>query len=291
MKKRNSLFVCMFSLICLVLSWQCQAVQAEGWIWISSDDKYGKLYDPASVQVIRSIRTKDGTRSVPTELQAWTKTEYNAAGAAETISNYGIQSQLPDASRLAYSLALVQINPQNRTMQYIKENFYDAEGNVIWSKADGRVKEINSQEFDEDYYAMIVDVVFRQGEYARCKAEDRWKTLWTASVGDLVKSVSADTSTMRKKGENLIFWEWDESKDMAGKVVEVTFLKRAVNIVNGTEKVIEAKRWTAQNGWADVQLDGMYRVISPNTPEYSGLTVLRAFAQGYSTWVNRYSFN
>ncbi|MBQ9479576.1 MAG: hypothetical protein IJU71_08485, partial [Selenomonadaceae bacterium] len=94
------------------------AAQAEdGWYWLASDNKYSKYFDPSTVKVLKSSKRDDG-REIATEIEAWTKTTYSYDGAAETISNYEIQSLLPDPSRLKYSLALLKINPQNRTIQY-----------------------------------------------------------------------------------------------------------------------------------------------------------------------------
>lgn len=262
---------------------------AEDWLWLSSDDKYSKFIDPSSVTVVRSVDTRQG--KVATCIQAWTKTGYAYGGAKETIDSYEISAVVPDPAQLAYSYALVDINPQNRTIQYLKEDFYDPRGKVIYSKTEGRVKEVNSQEFDEAFYNAIVDQVFRMGEAQRAGAEDRWITLWESTENGLTTRVTADTTTMRMKGQNLILWEWQEIKDDAGKVLEIKFMKKAVNLPQGTERIVRADYWSSQSGWQPLEDDyeGAYRMISPRAPEYKGLTRLRAFARGYSHWVNRYS--
>ncbi len=263
------------------------------WVWISSDSKYSKFYAPARVKVTNSIRLDDG-KTVATEIQAWTKTEYSYEGAAETIKNYGIQTLLPNPARLKYSLALVQINPQNRLLEYVQEDFYDEQGNVIWSKIYNprTIKEINSQAFDEDFYAFIVDTVFHQGEAARTRAKERWHPLWSVTAGDgsAVSSI-ADTSTMRLKAENLIFWEWVEEKDTKGTVREIKFMKKAVDLARGRQKVVAYKYWSPSGGWQDLTgtTDGKYVPIQPGTHEADGLRILRAFATGYHSWVTRYS--
>ena len=139
-----------------------QAAASDDWVWISSDSKYSKYYSPARVRVL------DSYGGIATHIEAWTKTSYSYEGAVETIANYEIQSVL-DPSRLSYSLARIEINPQNRTLEYAQEDFYDTNGNVVWSKLYNprTVKEINSQAFDEAFYTAIVDVVFRHGETAR----------------------------------------------------------------------------------------------------------------------------
>lgn len=262
------------------------------WYWLSSDDKYSKYYAVKTVKVTKSAKTAHG--EVPTEIEAWTKTTYSYGGAQETIANYEIKNLIPNPTNLSYSLAEVQINPQNRTIQYLRENFYDASGKVIWSKTSGRVKEINSQEFDEDFYDAIVDAVFRQGEQERSKAKDRWIDLWEIKAPDgSLTRLTADTTTMRRKGENLILWEWQENKNAQGKIQEVKFMKKNVNLPKGTEKIISGKYWSPQKGWQtlDDDMDGAYRVIDEKSPEYKGLVRLRAFADGYSSWVNRYSID
>ena len=264
------------------------------WYYLSADDKYGKFFEPDSVKVVKKVTTTDG-REIPTEIEAWTKTTYTPEGAALTIENYDIKSILPDPNMLAYSIALLRINPQNRTIQYAREDFYDSTGRITWSTTDEKIKEINVQSFDEVFYAAIVDEVFRQGEMNRKNAQDRWIDLWQATDDNgNTTTVTADTTTMRLKGSNLILWEWQETKNQAGKVVEIKFMKKAVNLSQGTEKISTGDVWTPQSaGWnsIDDEYGGAYRMIHGDEPEYKGLVRLRAFAKGYANWVNRYSID
>ncbi len=276
----------------VLITAQTAPASADGWYWLGSDSKYSKYFDPTSVVTVRSVTTSQG-KDVATEINAWTKTTYSPEGAQETIENYGL-THLIRADQLAsgYSMALVQVNPQNRTVQYLREDFYDAQGTVLWSKVDGRVKEINSQQFDEDFYGAIVDQVFRQGEMTRIKAKDRWITLWenTDSNGN-VTQVTGDTSTMRMKGKNMFLWTWQEKKDSNGNVTEIQFTKRAVNLPQGTERIIRGEAWTPSAGWQTLTSDtatGRYYMIDSSSPAFAGLTRLRAYSTGYSTWVNRY---
>ncbi len=264
---------------------------AQDWYWLSSNDNYSKYFYPDSVKVVKKA-VNDKGNAVPTEIEAWTKTTYSYGGAAETIDNYGIKSILPDPRVLSYSLALLRINPQNRTIQYAREDFYNSANKIIWSKADGRVKEINSQSFDEDFYAAIVDEVFRHGEVKRKNAEDRWIELWNYTDEDgSVTNATADTTTMRLKGSNLIVWEWQETKNTEGQVIEIRFMKKAVNLPQGTERITSGEIWTPAAKWQTLEdeYDGSYRMIRSDEPEYKGLVRLRAYASGYSSWVNRYS--
>ena len=266
------------------------AKPAEAWYWLSSDDKYSKFFDPSSVVAVKNAKKENGDK-VPTEIKGWIKTSYSYGGAKETIESYGIGAVLKP-EQLAYSLAQVTVNPQNRTLQYLKEDFYNAKGEVVWSTTEGRVKEINSQQFDEAYYNALVDEIFRVGEMKRAAAEDRWIDLWKEETEDgQVTSVTADTTTMRMKGSNLLVWEWSETRDKSGKVLEIKFMKKAVNLNQGTERVVKGDYWSGATGWKDMddEYEGAYRAISPNEPASKGLTRLRAFAKGYSTWVNRYS--
>ena len=261
------------------------------WYWLASDNKYSKYFDPSSVKVLKSSKREDG-REIATQIEAWTKTTYSYDGAAETIDNYEIKSLLPDPSKLSYSLALLKINPQNRTIQYAREDFYDRSGKVIWSKAEGRIKEINSQSFDEDFYCAIVDEVFKQGEYDRKNASDRWIDLCKIINRDgSITTITADTTTMRLKGSNLIVWQWQDTRDATGNVTEIRFMKKAVNLAQGTERITNGEMWTPHHGWQELEdeNDGAYVMINGDAPEYKGLVRLRAFAKGYPAWVNRYA--
>ena len=265
-------------------------VRAESWYWLSSDSKYSKYFEPFSVHVTHSAETSHG--SVATEITAWTKTTYSYEGAKETLDNYGLSGLIPDPAQLSYSLAEVAINPQNRTIQYTKEDFYNPQGAVIWSKVDGRVKEITSQQFDEAFYDAIVDSVFGVGEVDRASAKESWLTLYKhAEVDGKHTTVTADTTTMRMKGDNLLFWQWSEHKDADGNVTKITFMKRTVNLPQGTERLIRAETWTPSQGWQDVEsgLDGAYHMIAADSPAYQGLLQLRAYAKANASWVHRYS--
>ncbi len=290
--KRSLRLAWLTMLLCLLAAGAVQAAEtsqaAENWTWIASDQKYGKFYAPAHVKTEASIN------GVATRISAWTKTVYSFGGAQETIANYGIEASIPDPRQLAYSLALVEVHPQTREIEYIQENFYSPDHKVIWSKVyetPRTVKEINSQAFDEDFYVVIVDTVFHHGEHDRQQAQDRWISLWQSTLpdGSTVNSM-ADTTTMRLTADNLVFWEWLETKDKAGNVVEVKFMKKALNAAQGTEKIIRGTVWTTAAGWQDMgpSLDGRYTAIPAGSAAEKGLVRLRAFIKGYQFWLNRY---
>ena len=230
-------------------------------------------------------------QAVATEITADIKTAFSYEGAEETIRNYKIGHVIANPSQLSYAVAQVRVVPQSRLLQYLGETFYDAAGNVLWSKGMGTEKEMNSQQFDEEFYASIVDIVFRRGEMERLRADDRWILLWTDETTAGIKTqVTADTSTMRRTGDNLIFWAWTEVRDTSGKAIEIKFDKRAVNLPQGTERIVTGKYWSPSDGWQplDDGYEGAYRMIVREAPEGRGLVRLRAFADGYQTWLSRY---
>ena len=157
------------AIICIMIFFAGTACAETQWFWLDSNDNYSKYFDPESVVVNKKVVNRDG-REVAIEIEAWTKTTYSYKGAATTIKDYGLTNLLPDPNALAYSLALIRVSPQNRTLQYVREDFYNSDGQVIWSKAEGRVKEINSRSFDEEFYCAIVDEVFQLGERDRKRA-------------------------------------------------------------------------------------------------------------------------
>lgn len=281
-------------LICAAIFFTAGTASAEpNWYWLFADDRYSKFFEPESVKVEKKVVTGDG-REIPIEIEAWTKTSYSYEGAAETIKNYGIANILPDPHSLSYSVALLRINPQNRTLQYAREDFYNDKNEVVWSKGEGRVKEINSQSFDEDFYCAIVDAVFDFNETEHKIAEDRWIDLYTFtnSNGDTV-NLTADTTTMRLKGSNLLLWEWETTKDSTGHTLQIRFMKKAVNLTQGTEVIKGGRIWTPTNSWQDLvdENDGAYRMIKGDEPDYKGLVRLRAYVKNNSRWVCRYSLD
>ena len=110
----KKIFALLIALMIFLPVENCAAVE---WFWLDSNDKYSKYFEPDSVTVKKKVVTSDG-REIAIEIEAWTKTTYSYNGAAETIKNYGIANILPDPKNLAYSLALLRVNPQNRTLQY-----------------------------------------------------------------------------------------------------------------------------------------------------------------------------
>ena len=291
MLKKIFAFAVMYAV--LTIGGTCAAAE---WYWLDSNDNYSKYFDPDSVTVTKRVVTNDD-REIAIEIEAWTKTTYTYEGAAETIKNYGIAKILPDPGVLSYSLALLRINPQNRTLQYVREDFYDATDKVIWSKEESGVKEITARSFDEEFYCAIVDEVFQMGERdrKRAPAEERWIDLWTYTAEDgTTKNLTADTTTMRLKGSNLILWEWEVTKNPQGKTIEIRFMKKAVNLTQGTEVIKEGgKVWTPTNSWQDLkdEYDGAYRMIKSDEPDYKGLVRLRAYVKKNSRWVMRYSLD
>ena len=283
-----------FAIICTAIFFATGDARAEtNWYWLYSNDKYSKYFNPDSVKVEKKIVTGDG-REIPIEIEAWTKTTYSYEGAEETIKKYGITKTLPDPNALSYSLALLRLNPQNRTLQCVREDFYNKEDQVIWSEGERRVKEINSQSFDEDFYCAIVDEVFNFNELEHKVAEDRWIELYsfTNSDGDTV-NLTADTTTMRLKGSNLILWEWETTKNAEGKTMQIRFMKKAVNLTQGTEVIKSGRIWTPTNSWQDLvdENDGAYRMIKGDEPDYKGLVRLRAYVKNNPRWVSRYSLD
>lgn len=282
----------LLSLLFLLLLYPAAfADDGRAWTWLSSNDKYSKFYAPASVRVTQSVMPTGKKEAVATELTADIRTSFSYEGAEETIRNYKIGHVITSPSQLSYAIAQVRVVPQTRLLQYVGETFYDAAGNVLWSKGVGTEKEMNSQQFDEEFYAAIVDMVFHQGEMNRLRADDRWILLWTdETVSGIKTQVTADTSTMRRTGDNLVFWAWTEVRDADGKAVEIKFDKRAVNLPQGTERIVTGRYWSPSDGWQplDDGYEGAYRMIVREAPEGRGLIRLRAYADGYSTWVNRY---
>ena len=284
------------AIICITILFAAEnTCAAVDWYWLDSNDKYSKYFDPDSVTVTKKVVTNDG-REIAIEIEAWTKTTYSYEGAAETIKNYNISNVLNDPTALSYSLALLRINPQNRTLQYIREDFYDTKNQVVWSKAEGRIKEITSQTFDEEFYCAIVDEVFQMGERDRKRApsSERWLELWTYTDAEgITTSLSADTTTMRLKGSNLILWEWQTTKNTAGKTTEIRFMKKSVNLTQGTEIIKDGQVWTPTNAWQKLkdEYGGNYRMIKSDEPDYKGLVRLRAYVKNNQNWVTRYSLD
>ena len=69
------------------------------------------------------ITTVSSQNNIPTCIEDWIKTGYAPGGAAETIAN--MKLPINDPNQLVYSLARVQINPQERTLRYMDEIPYE----------------------------------------------------------------------------------------------------------------------------------------------------------------------
>lgn len=250
------------------------------WYWISSNDKYSKYF---SMTRIRTVASQD---NIPTNIEDWIKTGYAPGGAAETISN--MKLPINDPNELVYSLARIQINPQERTLRYIEEIFYDKNGKPLYTLnyANPVDKDINSQSFDEKFYAMIVDRVFNKGEGGRLISDNRWLTLWSNSSGDS----SADTATMRQVGNDVFVWLWQENKDGAGNVSSIQFEKKQYNVSALTAKTLKYNFWSANTGWVDrtASLDKNMHSIVPESTEDVEFQKIKQYAANNQAWVKRY---
>lgn len=283
------------AIICAAIFMTGTARAEVDWFWLDSNDKYSKYFNPDSVEVKKKVVTNDG-REIAIEIEAWTKTTYSYEGAAETIKTFELTKILPDPRKLSYSLALVRVNPQNRMLQYVHEDFYDSNNQIVWSHEENRIKEINSQSFDEEFYCAIVDEVFQLGERDRKRAptSERWIELWTyTDEKGNTKNLTADTTTMRLKGSNLVLWEWEVTKNSAGQTLEIRFMKKAVNLTQGSESIKDGKIWTPTNSWKKLEdeFDGAYRMIKTDEPDYKGLVRLKAYVKNNPNWVTRYSLD
>lgn len=275
-------------MVCLLLGQMQMASAQDKWYWLGSDNNYSKFFDPYSVVATESAQTSHG--AVPMVIDVWTKTNYSYTGAQETLAAYGLNF---NPAQLAYSTALMRVRPQVRTLQYLQENFYDPQGKIIWSNTTARApKEINSQQFDEAFYTATVDQAFHQlRETERAKASDRWLTIADITAPDGVNThTTADTSTMRMRGNNLVFWEWQEVKNQNGQVTEIRFMKMAMNLPQSTQKIVTGRYWSPSTGWKsmDDNLDGEYHMIPADSDAYKAVVALRDYVSSHEDWVNRY---
>ena len=158
------------------------------------------------------ITTVSSQKNIPTCIEDWIKTGYAPGGAAEAISN--MKLPIDDPNKLSYSLARIQINPQERTLRYMEEIFYDKDGTALYTLkyTNPVIKDINSQSFDEKFYAMIVDRVFNKGEGGRLISKERWLTLWDNASGDS----AADTATMRQINNDIFVCWIDQTASVEG---------------------------------------------------------------------------
>lgn len=250
------------------------------WYWISSDDKYSKYFSMTRITTISS------QNNIPTCIEDWIKTGYAPGGAAETISN--MKLPIKDPNQLSYSLARIQINPQERTLRYMEEIFYDKDGKALYTLKHAQPinKDINSQSFDEKFYAMIVDRVFNKGEGGRLISNTRWLGLWNNTSGDS----SADTATLRQVGNSVFIWIWQENKNADGNVVSIQFMKKEYDIHNLTARTLKYNFWSADTGWIDKtpNLDKNMHSIIPESTEDVEFKKIRYYANKYSDWATRY---
>ena len=120
-------------------------------------------------------------------------------------------------------------------------------------------------------------------------APDRWKQLWVSQgSGGVTTESMADMTTMRLAGGNLIYWEWQETKNKDGEFLEVKHMKKALNYEQGTEKIVKGDIWTPAAGRQQIETDGRYAAITKESAAYHGLERLRAIVKGYQYWLNRY---
>lgn len=275
------------SIICLailtiftIFHTQTSFVADNEWYWISSDDKYSKYFSMTRITTISS------QNNIPTCIEDWIKTGYAPGGATETISN--MKLPIKDPNQLSYSLARIQVNPQERTLRYMEEIFYDKDGKALYTLKHAQPinKDINSQSFDEKFYTMIVDRVFNKGEGGRLVSNARWLGLWDNSSGDS----SADTATLRQVGNSVFVWIWQENKNADGNIISIQFMKKEYDIHTLTARTLKYNFWSADTGWIDKtpNLDKNMHSIIPESSEDVEFKKIRYYANKYADWATRY---
>lgn len=280
MRLMKSLICLMVLMVITLLHTQISFAADSEWYWINSDDKYSKYFSMTRINVTAR------QNNIPTCIEDWIKTGYAPEGAAEAISN--MKLPISDPYELSYSLARIQIDPQNRTLTYLEEIFYDKDGKVLYTLnyTNKIKKDINSQSFDEKFYAMIVDRVFNQGEGGRLISKDRWLNLWSNSSGNS----SADTATLRKINDNVIVWLWQENKDESGNVNSIQFMKKEYDVKSLTARTLKYSYWSFNTGWVDKtsSLDKNMHSIIPESTEDAEFSKIKQFAALNPSWAYRY---
>ncbi len=282
---KNIICITMMTITALVgsLSLQTALAADSEWYWISSDDKYSKYFSMTRINITAR------ENNIPTCIDDWIKTGYAPGGAAEAIKNMNLPIQ--DPNEMTYSLAHIQINPQERTLSYLEEIFYNKDGKALYTlKYDNpRIRDINSQSFDEKFYAMIVDRVFNKGEGGRLISKERWLNLWSNAAGDS----SADTATLRQIGNNVITWVWQENKNDDGVVNSIQFMKKEYNLQNLSARTLKYSYWSADSGWVDntPSLDKNMHSIIPESTEDLEFQKIKSYAANNPSWAQRYQIN
>lgn len=249
------------------------------WYWISSNDKYSKFF------ATNFIRITHKENNIPTTVEDWVKTNYSLDGARETIKN--MKLPIANPADLSYSIATVQLNPQARTICYLDEIFYDKNGKALYRAIPAKPihKDINSRSFDEKFYTMIIDRVFNQGETSRLSSKTRWLNLWNNDKG----TASADTATIRRIGNNVIVWIWQENKNNT-TISSIQFMKKEYNLKTGEVRTIRYDFWSPKTNWVDrtaTDAKGFHNA-NTTTTELAEFTAIKAFANRYPKWSTRY---
>ena len=279
---KNIICITVLMIVSLIQSSVSLAADSE-WYWINSDNKYSKFFSMTRINVVAS------QNNIPTAVEDWIKTGYAPGGAAEAIKN--MKLSIDDPNKLVYSLARIQINPQERTLRYLEEIFYDKDGNALYTLnyANPVDKDINSQAFDEKFYAMILDRVFNKGEGGRLISKERWLNLWSNSSG----SSSADTATLRQIGNNVIVWIWQENKDSNGNVSSIQFMKKEYDVKNLKARTLKYNFWSADTNWIDKtpSLSKDMHSIVPESTEDVEFAQIKQYASKFPSWARRYQLD
>ncbi len=279
---KNIICLTMLTIFSLIHMQVSLAADSE-WYWINSDDKYSKYFSMTRINVVSS------KNNIPTCIEDWIRTGYAPGGAAEAIQN--MKLPINDPNELVYSLARIQINPQERTLSYLEEIFYDKDGKVLYTQVNSNPikKDINSQSFDEKFYAMIVDRVFNKGEGGRLIAKDRWLNLWSNSTS----SSSADTATLRQIDNNVIVWMWQENKDENGNVKTIEFMKKEYDLKSISARILKYNYWSFDTGWVDrtASLDKNIHSIIPESTEDIEFSKIKQYVTANPSWAKRYQLN
>lgn len=263
-----------FLVILFTLCFSVITSAATKWVWIESNDKFGKFIAPETLVINR------GNTGKLNNIEIWGKTAYTYEGAKIELASYeseGIAYINP--ANLSYSLMKLKIYPKSGIIERQKVAFYNKEGELLASPE----KLYRTSIYYKDYYAPFfyytLDQIANNHEY------ETYKNSGFLIYNNSGTRITVDLMSMRELGDCIDIYE-GYSGNEAYTVERLFYKKDSLNysygLVYGYDK---GTGYETEDLFPSMKTD----FVIPDSMGHQIRTDILNYFNAHKEWVNRYN--
>jgi hypothetical protein len=282
--RRKLYFTYVLILIFISLGFQCANAAELNWVWYYSSDYVSEYYGPESIKIVMDYNGNIG------RIEVWTKTTYSQEGANDTINSYELNN-VANIDQLSYSLAKIYIKPNSRQIYWQNEIFYNAQGNVLWSKEKSEYvskwEEVCPDSSEERSFTFILDQVFHNGQtiaFDMWKADNkRWQGLYQITKNDgTVHLAWFDKLSLTVKDNIITYWYYVEEKQ-DDNIIDKYYVKNELDIQENKIRNIGIRLEDKKGNWNYHNTNKTWASIIPGSIGDQQVTILKKYIENNKT--------